>query len=168
MAEDIEKRVAALEKKIDHIDAAFNVFRDVLIKIQNENVQLRKNRDFLLGKHKDLMKKSVNKDKLASEIKQKLVDPFVKEINEDAQLVRKLTSQLHEKEPSADGEAPSRLDELFVLVMNRGVVTTKEAANYFDVHELQIEEWAATLEDHGLVDIVKNNDRTELRKSVYR
>ena len=157
----IEKRIARLENRIENIDAAFNTFRDVLIKIQNENVQLRKNRDFLLQKHKEMVKKSINKEKLYQDIKEKLVEPLQKEINEDVYLIRKLTKQ-------EDVETDSRLDDLFTLVMDSGNITIKDAAVHFGVHELQIEEWAQTLEDHGLIDIVKKGTTTELRKIVYR
>jgi sugar-specific transcriptional regulator TrmB len=157
----IEKRIARLENRIENIDAAFNTFRDVLIKIQNENVQLRKNRDFLLQKHKEMVKKSINKEKLSQDIKEKLVEPLQKEINEDVYLIRKLTKQ-------EDVETDSRLDDLFTLVMDSGNITIKDAAVHFGVHELQIEEWAQTLEDHGLIDIVKKGTTTELRKIVYR
>src|SRR3989344_810920 len=157
--DDLERRLTKLEHHLAHIDAAFETFRDVLIKIQNENVELRKNRDFLLEKHKSLLKKSLSKDRLTQEIREKLVNPLRGELREDAQLIRNLTKP----EEPRDNE-PSFLDELLVLVMNKGTITVRDAAKHFSVHELRVEEWARMLEDHGLIELEKNGDQTEMRK----
>jgi len=162
---ELERRIERLESKLENIDTTFNVFRDVLIKIQNENVQLRRNRDFLLEKHKDLLKKSVNKEKLSQEIRQKLVEPVRSELQEDIQLIKKLTTAKEGIDENSNSS--SHLDELFALVMNNDKISLKNAAKYFNVHELQVQDWAQALEDHGLIDIVKNGQEIELRKSSY-
>ena len=149
-----------LEKRMEHIDASFNVFRDALIKIQNENVQLSKNRDFLLEKHKEMLKKSVSKERLAQEINEKLVNPIRNEISENAELIKKLTSM----DEQGAGVTKTVLDDLFTLVVENGKITSKDAAQRLGAHEFQVEEWARTLEDHGLIDVEKIGSITYLKK----
>ncbi|MFC2143578.1 hypothetical protein ACFLQN_04225 [Candidatus Aenigmatarchaeota archaeon] len=162
---DTERRLDELERKLADIDSAFQVFRDVLIKIQNENVMLRKNRDFLIKKQKQLVKFPIQKDKLTKDIQEKLVEPLKNEFKEDSKLIKKLVSLKDDEKNKYKKSGTEHLDELFLMVMDNDSVTLKEAASHFNAHEYQVEEWAKILEDHGLIELIKNNGITELRKN---
>jgi len=83
------------------------------------------------------------------------------EIKENKEIIKEIIS-----EPKKSVKTP--IDELFELVLKKGKIRISEAARIFGVHELQIEEWAKILEEHGLIEIhYPAVGKPELRKKNY-
>lgn len=91
--EKIEKRLDKLEKNVErkfsHIEESFRIFRDVIIKLQTEKEGLEKDRDFLIEKQKDAIRKLPVKDSFHKRI----TEPVKNEIEENICLIRKLSKE---------------------------------------------------------------------------
>jgi len=48
------------------------------------------------------------------------------------------------------------IDDVFELVAKKGEINFRKAAIELNVHEIQVEEWAKTLKNHGLIEIDKS------------
>lgn len=149
---------------------------DIILRLQRENVQLRSERDFLVERHKKMLKRVPVPD-LAGEINEKLVKPAAGKIKEEAEFVQLLAKEgfveLKEpKKPALSETDPIKelketiidvskknygktIDALFELVSKSGKLRSNEAARKLGVHEVQIEEWAKILEEHELVAVKK-------------
>ena len=185
----LERRIQDMEKKMDHnigrMNDTLGALREIIIKLQTENTQLRSERDFLRERHKKMLKRVPVPD-LAGEIHDKLVKPAAGKIRENADFVQMLVKEgfVELKEPikkeikreadpikdlkeTINNPAPRKgktMDSLLELVSATGRIRADEAARKLGVHEVQIEEWSKILEDHDLVTIKKSLGKTELHK----
>ncbi|MBI2232436.1 MAG: hypothetical protein HYU56_00815 [Candidatus Aenigmarchaeota archaeon] len=155
----LEKGIENLEKKMNRnfmrINDSLQTITDVITKMQEENKGLKNDRDFLIEKHKEIMRSVETESRLVKEMKEKLVEPARKELKEDVELFR-----------TAVGEAFShgKKEELFDMVMKSGKVKMRDAARKLNVHEMQIETWAQDMEKSGLIDVFEAGRDTEIRK----
>lgn len=185
--EKLEKKILDMEKKLENnmknIDDTISTLNKIILKLQVENTRLRSEKDFLVERHKKMLKRVPVPD-LASEIHERLVKPAANAIAENVEFVelvakegfveirpKKEDSKRHKKEEKKNmanelkkviDEAPKTnygktIDGLFELVSQNGQMRADEAARKLNVHEVQIEEWAKILEDHELVTIKKNS-----------
>ena len=91
--EKIEKRIDKLEKLVDRkfsqVEASFKLFRDVIVKLQTEKEALRKERDSLIEKQKDILKKIP----VSESLHERITEPVRNEIRENAKLIRKIAEE---------------------------------------------------------------------------
>lgn len=155
----LEKKMENLERKMNmnflRIGDSLQTISDVITKMQQENRELKKDRDFLVEKHKELMRSIETESRLVKEMKERFIAPARNAVKEDIELF---------KQAVKEGVNYSKKDELFDMVMKSGRVKLKEAARKLSVHDLQIETWAHDLQKAGLIDIFDNGNYTELRK----
>ncbi len=198
LEKEFRKKIENDKKMFEQMNTSFKLFKDVIEKMHRENEELKKDRDFLVEKHKELVRKIPTK-RLEDEVKEmtkkyedvkheeifdeknkgkiiKVVDGKKKslkhiikpikervknEIKENKEIIKEIIS-----EPKKSVKTP--IDELFELVLKKGKIRISEAARIFGVHELQIEEWAKILEEHGLIEIhYPAVGKPELRKKNY-
>lgn len=155
----LERKMENLEKRANRnflrLNDSLRTIADVITKMQEENKQLKKDRDFLVEKHKEIMRSVETESRLIKEMKERFVAPTKREFSEDLELI---------KQTVKEGLIHSKKDELFDMVMKEGRVKVKEAARQFNVHQVQIETWAEDLEKAGLIEIFDGGNYTELRK----
>ena len=88
----LERGIENLEKKMNRnfmrINDSLQTITDVITKMQEENKGLKKDRDFLIEKHKEIMRSVETESRLVKEMKEKLVEPARKELKEDVELFR--------------------------------------------------------------------------------
>lgn len=154
----LEKRVSQIErttnKNFQQVEEAFSAFRDVLLKMQRENEQLKNDRDFLLNAYK-IHLKTLSAPSLREEIKRNLVEKTGSRIRENFELVRNV---------AAESLGESRMDDLFELVFLEGKIKSRDASKRLNVHEKQVEEWAARLEKMNLIETRPFKGQIVLRK----
>lgn len=152
----LEKRLENMEKRVNRnflrVNDSLQTVTDVITRMQQENKELKKDRDFLVEKHKEIMRSMETESRLIKEMKERFVAPARNELKEDIDLL---------KQAVKEGFRHSKKDELFDMVMKDGKVRIREAARRFSVHEAQIETWAKDLEKAGLIEV---HDNSELRK----
>ncbi len=192
---ELEKRIEELEKQLDKdvdelkrrtkeeikdLGESFRTLQNVLKKVQKERDDMENDRDFLIAKHKELIRNiPVDTSKLKKDLREKLLVPLHRKVMENAELVQKAALEdLVPKEEKKDfagqvknavldgaEKAKTPIDDLFELVMKEGKVKIPDAARKFGVFEAQIEEWSKILESHGLIDIhYSAMGKPELRK----
>ncbi len=184
----LEKRIEELESQMENeirdmkrrtkeqmhdLDESFKILKNVLKKVQEEKGELEKDRNFLIEKHKDLIRQiPADRGKLKRDIREKLLMPMQRRVKENAELIKQAAVEGLEQEEEkreedfikklktavADNkddneETKTPIDELFELVMNEGIVKISDAAKKFGVTEAQLEEWARILENHELIEI---------------
>lgn len=173
---DIEKR---MEQNFGRMNETIRTLNEIILKLQTENTRLRSEKDFLIERHKKMLKRIPVPD-LAGEIRERLVKPAAGMIKENSDFIQLLAKEgfVELKEPAApkkqihkdpakelkdhiiDNPFPSHgksIDKLFELISEAGHIRTDEAARKLKVHELQIEEWGKILEDHDLVTLKKSS-----------
>ena len=164
---DMERRV---ESSLQKMNETIKTLNDIILRLQRENVQLRSERDFLVERHKKMLKRVPVPD-LAAEINEKLVKPAAGKIRENAEFVQLLAKEgfveLKDQGPKRQElkstiiDVSSRshgksIDSLFEIVSRAGKIRADDAARRLNVHEVQIEEWAKILEDHEMVTLKKS------------
>ncbi len=184
--ENLERRIYNMEKKLEsnmrNIDDTVSTLNKIILKLQVENTRLRSERDFLVERHKKMLKRVPVPD-LAAEINERLVKPAVDKIRENAEFVGLVAKEdfvevhprtekkevVHERRKNVAKELKKHIEEtpkpnhgktidgLFELVSKSGCLRADEAARKLNVHEVQIEEWGRILEDHDLVTLKKNH-----------
>lgn len=170
---DVRKRIEKMERRIDQLDHSFAIFKDIILRMQKENITFKQDRDFLVEKYKKLVRQlQPEKTKLETDVKKILTSSVKNKIVENAEFFREFSREgfdLSEGKPqNVPKEDETPIDELFVMVMKEGSVNLGKAARKLKVHELQVEEWAKILEDHGLIEIYRpENGKPELRKSGF-
>lgn len=183
--EHLERKINEMERRmefnINKMNQTVVTLREIILRLQRDNTQLRSERDFLIERHKKMLKRVPVPD-LALEINEKLVKPTANKIRENVDFVQLVAKDgfmeirperrkkpQEEKDPSVsakdlkehieDDPKPSygkSIDNFFELVSKNGKVRADEAARKLNVHHIQIEEWAKILESHDLVSIKKN------------
>ncbi|MBI4174157.1 MAG: hypothetical protein HY517_00805 [Candidatus Aenigmarchaeota archaeon] len=175
----LERDIRIMEKRMDdslqRMNGTIKSLNDIILRLQRENVQLRSERDFLVERHKKMLKRVPVPD-LAGEINEKLVKPASSKIMENVDFVQSLAKEgfveLKEKKRQKKEKDPieelketiidvssknygKSIDNLYEIVSKTGKIRADEAARKLNVHEVQVEEWAKLLEEHELVDIKK-------------
>ncbi len=158
----LEKNIENLEKKMNRnfmrMNDSLQTITDVITQMQQENKSLKKDRDFLIEKHKEIMRSVETESRLIKEMKQKFIEPARKELKEDVELL---------KTAVGEGFKHGKKEELFDMVIKSGKIKLKEAARKLNVHEMQIETWAKDMENSGLIDVFESGKDTELRKKLH-
>lgn len=196
----LEKRIEEMEKHVDEevnglkkrtkaqvkdIGDSLKVLQGVMSKMQDERDKMKKDRNFLLEKQKELIRQiPIDRTKLKRSIREKLLLPLHHKVKEHAELIKKavevedVVNKKRTEEPKEDyikniksaivsEETRTPIDQLFELVMNSGTVKMADAARKFAVSEEQLEEWAKILEEHGMIEIhYPPIGKPELRKKV--
>lgn len=143
-------------KKLEKFDNSFGLLKDMLEEFRNENQELRKDRQFLLEKLKNLIINSEQNKKMAEPEEE---EETYKEESHKKDLVSANNPEedVHrsekEKKAHLEKSIETPLDRLLELVMKNDKINFSQAAKIFHVKDKQIEEWAQILEDHGLVEI---------------
>src|SRR3990167_5845642 len=86
---DMERRV---ESSLQKMNETIKTLNDIILRLQRENVQLRSERDFLVERHKKMLKRVPVPD-LAAEINEKLVKPAAGKIKENVDFVQLLAKE---------------------------------------------------------------------------
>src|SRR3989338_8946753 len=175
---DMERR---MEFNINKMNQTVVTLREIILRLQRDNTQLRSERDFLIERHKKMLRRVPVPD-LALEINERLVKPATNKIKDNIDFVQLVAKDgfmeirpdrrkkpREEKNPSVSAKdlkehieydpKPSygkSRDIFFELVSKNGRMRADEAARKLNVHHIQIEEWAKILESHDLVSIKKN------------
>jgi len=165
---NVENRLEKMEKRINQLDQSFIIFKDIILKMQKENIAFKKEKDNLVEKYKDLVKQlQPEKNRLAKDVHKKLVSSMKNKVEENADFFREFAKEGLQKEEKVEN-AETPIDDLFVVVMKNGKIKLNKVAKMLNAHELQVEEWAKILEDHGLIEIYKEEgQQPELRKPGY-
>lgn len=186
--QELEKRIAEMEKQVDveidelrkrtkeqirDLGSSLRTLENVMKKIHDERNELERDRNFLLDKHKELIRQiPVDRSRLKRDIREKLLLPMHRKAKENAELIKDVALEGLEEEgvkptPDAmekdyiqsiksavvDEETKTPIDGLFEIVVKEGAVKIQDAARKFGVTEAQLEEWAKILESHGLIEI---------------
>jgi hypothetical protein len=141
MLESKDRRLAELEKRMKQMEQSFIVFRETVEKMQHENAEIRRDKDFLMARYKDVLRR----------IEKPLI-PLRAEINDTTGLVRDIILE------GVDDE--KGIDDLFELVMKSRKIRAKKAAATLKLSEERIRDLAEKLKKRGLIDF----DGSELRK----
>ena len=179
--ESLEKKIRDMEKKLEtgmkNVNDTVSTLNQIILKLQVENTRLRGERDFLVERHKKMLKRIPVPD-LAGEINERLVKPAAGKIKENAEFVELIAKEglmeikpknekkkkeekidaIQELKKHIDMPKPNygkTIDGLFEIVSKNGHVRADEAARKLNVHEVQIEEWGKILEDHDMITMKK-------------
>lgn len=170
---DLERKIARLEKdvnrKMQQMEESFSVLRNALAKMKRENIELKSDRDFLLERYKELLKKiPVDTARLAAEVKEKLVKPVKQSFEESVVLLERTATEGiitdEERVENLSNRYSAPLDELFHLVLEKKRIKIRDAAKKFRVHEARIEQWGKLLQNYDLLEVVYSEAGIELRK----
>ncbi|MFA4820123.1 MAG: hypothetical protein WC613_04155 [Candidatus Aenigmatarchaeota archaeon] len=186
--EHLERKINEMEKRMDvninKMNQTVVTLREIILRLQSENTQLRSERDFLVERHKKMLKRVPVPD-LATEINERLIRPATNKIRENVDFVqliakegfveiqepgKKRPKKVEVKDPSvtakelkdhiSDAPKPNygkSIDNFFEIVSKAGKIRSDEAARKLNVHQIQIEEWAKILESHDLVTLKKTH-----------
>jgi len=182
----MDKKISDLEKKMeqnfDLINDTVTTLNDIIIHLQADNTKLRGEKDFLLERHKKLVKRVPVPD-LSREVNNRLVKPAANVLRENANLLRdvalegfveiKEPEKIVKRDPSKDlkdhvlrntQSSGKTIDRLYEIIGETGHVRSDDAARRLNVHEVQVEEWGKILQEHELIKMKKTGGRTELVK----
>jgi hypothetical protein len=159
--ENLEKRIEEIErnfnKKLKRIDESFNVMINVINKMEKENKELKKDRDALIQKHKEILKDVEVPNKLKKDVYDKFVNPVKSEIKDTSDLIQLIVK---------DGiQTDVPLDQLYELVVRNGKIRLDVAARRLNAHPARVEEWSKVLKKRGLLDVIEKDGIIELVKS---
>jgi hypothetical protein len=148
--ERLEKKVRLMEEKMDNISAAMNTLTHVISELVEEGKKIKGEKNTLVRANKRLLALVPEEtNKIQKNVFRKYVMPFVKE---NTELV-KMT-------------ANKNVSLLFDEIVDNGQVDVKKMSKQMNVHEAQIEEWGAFLENNGLAIVNYKNDRAvSIKKS---
>jgi len=156
--ENLEKKIQALERKMDRnflaVNESFDTFRKIIVELQKKNVELEKDKDFLLEKYKEVIRK-IN----APVSVKNVIEPIKEAINENKNLIKDIVLEDIDIEPKK-----KNIEDLFELVMRNKKITLKSAARHLDVTENHAKYWALKLQKQGLIKIAESPIKTELMK----
>src|SRR3989344_8530635 len=92
LEKDIREMERKVEQNLQRMNETVKTLNDIILRLQRENVQLRSERDFLVERHKKMLKRVPVPD-LAAEINEKLVKPAAGKIRENAEFVQLLAKE---------------------------------------------------------------------------
>jgi hypothetical protein len=139
-----DQRIVELEKKVAQMEQSFAAFRSVIEKMQNENADIRRDRDFLMERYKNVLRQL-----------EKPLMPVKDAITDTSDLVRDIMLE----GLSVDEKS---IDDLFELVMRNRKIKTKKAVTVLKLSEDRVRSLAEKLKKQGLIDVT--SDFSELRK----
>ena len=153
--EKMERRLRLLEHKMDRnfsrTSESFETFRKIIIELQKENSELKRDRDFLLEKYKNVIRKL----ELPAG-----AQPIKEAINENLNLIREVALEGFDAEKDR-----KNIDDLFEVVINSSKISLKSAAKRLGVTEKKALYWSLALQKKGLIGINNKFGKTELRKT---
>ena len=89
MGKRLDKLEKVVDRKFNQIESSFKLFRDIIIKLQSEKEELEKDRDFLIEKQKEVIRRiPIHASGL-----QGLVEPVKNGIKENTELIRKIAKE---------------------------------------------------------------------------
>ena len=154
---DLEKRIKELDRKVDYnfgqIQQSFDTLKEVLIKVQLENKDLKKDRDFLMEKYREVLRSVPGNYAVGDRI----IRPIKNEIRETSGLIKDIALE-------GFGTGEENIDGLFELVMNKKSIEMKKAAKQLGVSEKKTRYWALALEKKGLIKMQEGLGKTVLTK----
>ena len=184
LEKDIREMERKVEQNLQRMNETVKSLNDIILRLQRENVQLRSERDFLVERHKKMLKRVPVPD-LAFEINEKLVKPASGKIKENVDFVQLLAKEgfveLKEQKENPAKKNPidelkdtiidvssrshgKTIDSLFEMISKTGKIRADDAARKLGVHEVQIEEWAKILEEHEMASVKKTLGKIEISK----
>ena len=184
LEKDIREMERKVEQNLQRMNETVKSLNDIILRLQRENVQLRSERDFLVERHKKMLKRVPVPD-LAFEINEKLVKPASGKIKENVDFVQLLAKEgfveLKEQKEKPAKKNPidelkdtiidvssrshgKTIDSLFEMISKTGKIRADDAARKLGVHEVQIEEWAKILEEHEMASVKKTLGKIEISK----
>src|SRR3989338_2011168 len=105
---DVHQMEKRMEDSLQKMNGAIKSLNDIILRLQHENVQLRSERDFLVERHKKMLKRVPVPD-LANEINEKFVKPSAGRIRENVDFVQSLAKEgfvelkeIKQKKPEKD------------------------------------------------------------------
>ena len=151
--EKLDKKIKEIDTKIERnfarTDESFETFRKIILNLQQENAELRSDRDFLLEKYKEFMRKFSTPGIV--QVKDK--------IGENVNLMKDLVLEGMDIMPEKKGA-----DDLFELVLKKKKLTAKAASRELGVAEGKVKYWALKLKANGLAEIKESPGRFEIVK----
>ncbi len=176
----LEKKISDLEKKMEtnlnRMNDSIGTLNEIILHLQTDNRKLRSEKDFLVQRHKKMLKRVPVPD-LASEVSNKLVTPAKDKIKENVDFIGLVAKEgfleIKEPKPVKKRKNPAKelkehiltgqkvsngksIDKLFDVVSDAGRIRTDAAARKLGVHEIQVEEWGKILQEHDLVSLKKS------------
>ncbi len=147
----LEKRVDAIEKQINRtltsVHEAFGTITDVITKLQEENAALKKGKDVIVAKQKQIASQ-IKDIGIKRDIKMNIMEPVKNIVAENFEFVQEVAKEGVSEKPS--------MQHLLDLVEKEGEIKVRDAAAKMKVHEVQIEHWANMLKDRMTVTEKKN------------
>jgi cell division septum initiation protein DivIVA len=160
--ESLEKKIRALERKMnynfDNVEKSFDMMKNILIELQTENKDLKKDRDFLLSKYKELLRRVESSGSFAAV--STVTTPIKNELKESATLLKDIAM-----EGFYPDSGKTNIDDLFELIMNKKKITMDKAAKELGVDEKRVRYWALKLEKQGLIKMNEALGKTILLKN---
>ncbi|MBI4174847.1 MAG: hypothetical protein HY517_04330 [Candidatus Aenigmarchaeota archaeon] len=155
-SDDAEKRIARLERdmnrRFQRMEESFTIMTVAINRLKKENIELRNDRDFLLERYKDILRKASTE-----QLQERIIEPAKQVVAENARFLERVAKQgMLSNEKLLDDlkkEHKAPLDKLFELVMNKKKIKVSEAARKFGVHEGLMEQWALALRDYELIEV---------------
>ena|SRR3989344_3066214 len=93
--EKLEKRLNSLEKsterRLDRSDESFRFFKTVIMQMQKENTQLKKDRDYLFTSYKNLLDRLY--DSALSDELRNLIEPMKKSLKDNFNFVQQVAKE---------------------------------------------------------------------------
>jgi len=174
MDKETEKRIKQLENEInnrlDYIEQSFQTFKEIIKKMQKENEELKRDRKIILEQQKALIKKiNLSKNKLAKDIKT-FLNPEIE--SEPVKPIEKLKEKFLDNISLIKTISSNKsIENLYEMIMKKGSVKISDAAHKMNVHRIQIEEWAKTLEENNLIkrdgEFLKKKDKEDEDYLIY-
>ncbi|MBI4019633.1 MAG: hypothetical protein HY364_05280 [Candidatus Aenigmarchaeota archaeon] len=140
--ERTEKRIRAMEEKLNKVSSSVAVLADVVKQLGEERKTLMSERETLLESSRKLLALVPKENKLHKDVFRRFIVPFMKD---NAEIVKM----------SSDKNVSMLFDE----IVDKGEVNVKEMSRKLHVHELQIEEWGRFLEKNGLAAVKSEKGR---------
>lgn len=182
----MDKKISDLERKMeenfDRVNDTITTLNEIIFHLQADNTKLRGEKDFLLERHKKLVRRVPVPD-LSREVNNRLVKPAADKLRENAGLLRdaalegfveiKEPKKIVKRDPAKElkdhvlrntQSSGKTIDRLYEIISETGCIRSDDAARRLNVHEVQVEEWGKILQEHELVKVKKTGGRTELVK----
>ncbi|MBI4896091.1 MAG: hypothetical protein HY832_00910, partial [Candidatus Aenigmarchaeota archaeon] len=174
---NIEKRITTVEKKVDKnlrlAQSSVGLIVKTMEKLALENTELKKERDKLLARQEELQQE-LEKTTASFKINETLVEPFKQKVAENVAFVQNVAKEGFEKKtkdesPSIDkikkrvwektgrqtNGFPDDVYLLYHLIEKNKSMRVDNAAWSMRVHPLQALRWCNTLQDDGLVNVIR-------------
>ncbi len=153
----LEKRVDEMEKNMSKtlmgINDAFTTITDVITKLQQENESLKKEKNIILSRQKQIAK-GIKETGIKRDIKSSIIEPVKSAVAENFEFIREVAREDFAEKPG--------IKKLLDLVENEKETSFRDAAEKMGVHELQIGHWASRLKDQKLITVAEKKNKKYL------